>query len=96
MRQHHYYCYIAASLSRVLYVGVTNSLFHRMLEHKAGRGGSFTSKYNVNRLVWYAGFQQIAEAIAEEKRLKGWRRSRKLDLIDAFNPAWDDLSPREF
>ena len=87
-----YSVYIMASRSRVLYVGVTNDLVRRVDEHKRGLGGRFTSRYRVTRLVHREEFTRIGDAIAREKALKGWRRSRKVALIERSNPAWRDLA----
>jgi putative endonuclease len=87
-----YYVYIMASRSRVLYVGVTNDLTRRAHEHKQGLVPGFTSKYRVTRLVYYEEFADIRDAIAREKRIKGWKRSRKISLIEATNPTWEDLA----
>jgi putative endonuclease len=87
-----YYVYIMASKSRVLYVGVTGSLMARVLRHKAGEGGAFTSKYRVTRLVYFQAFQNIGDAIARETEIKGWRREKKVALIRENNPTWEDLA----
>ena len=87
-----YYIYIMASRSRVLYVGVTNDLARRVNEHKAGHGSGFTGKYRVTRLVYFEEFAEIRDAIAREKQLKDWRRSRKVQLVEKRNPTWDDLA----
>ncbi len=87
------YCvYIVASRSRVLYTGVTNDLERRVFEHKTKLTPGFTSKYNVDRLVYYEDTDDIVAAIAREKQLKSWLRSRKIALIEATNPSWSDLS----
>ena len=90
MRQ--YYVYVMASRSRTLYVGVTNDLTSRVIEHGSAAHASFTHKYRVNRLVYAEVFGDIREAIAAEKTIKGWRRNKKLALIQAANPTWLDLS----
>jgi putative endonuclease len=90
-----YYVYIMASLSGTLYIGVTNSIGRRCDEHKSGSGSSFTCRYEVDRLVHYEVFQYVNNAITREKQLKGWRRSRKIALIELENPSWRDLS-RDF
>ena len=90
-----YYVYIMASLSGTLYIGVTNSIRRRSAEHKAGEDPGFTSKYEVNRLVYFEVFQYVNNALDREKELKGWRRSRKIALIESQNPSWRDLS-RDF
>jgi putative endonuclease len=87
-----FYVYIMASRSRVLYVGVTNDLARRVDEHKRGLGACFTSKYRITRLVYFEEFVDILDAIAREKEIKGWVRSRKTRLIEGRNPTWEDLS----
>lgn len=87
-----YYVYMMASKGRVLYVGVTGNLMLRVLRHKAGEGGSFTSKYHVTRLVWYQVFESIGIAIARETEIKTWRREKKVALIVVMNPTWEDLA----
>jgi putative endonuclease len=76
----------------VLYVGVTSDLDKRIAEHRAGiHPSSFTKKYNVDRLVYYELGKDIRSAIAREKQLKGWRRAKKVALIESTNPEWRDL-----
>ncbi|MGA3348179.1 MAG: GIY-YIG nuclease family protein [Candidatus Sulfotelmatobacter sp.] len=87
-----YYVYIMASKSRVLYVGVTGFLMARVLRHRAGEGGAFTRKYRVHRLVYYHSFQNVGDAIARETEIKKWRREKKVALIHADNPTWEDLA----
>jgi putative endonuclease len=87
-----YYVYIMSSKSRVLYVGVTGSLMSRVLRHKAGQGSAFTRHYRVHRLVYYASFQNIGDAIARETEIKNWRREKKVALIRENNPTWEDLA----
>jgi len=78
--------------NKVLYTGVTADLVKRVYEHRSHEiKGSFTDKYNCIKLVWYKYFDSIEEAIAEEKRIKGGSRQRKLQLINEFNPEWKDL-----
>ena len=90
--ERHYYTYIMASLSRRVYVGVTNNLIRRTLEHKQARVLGFAEKYRINRLVYVESFQHVRYAIAREKEIKGWRRSRKVALIERENPTWADLA----
>ena len=85
-----YYVYLMASRSRALYTGVTNDLERRVPEHREGLS-RFTRKYRITRLVYYEEFADIRDAIAREKEIKGWRRSRKIDLIERRNPAWEDF-----
>ncbi len=86
------FLYILTNKSnRVLYTGVTSDLIKRVHQHKNGLGGIFTSKYKVNKLVYYQVFESIIEAITEEKRIKGGSRQQKIDLIKGLNPEWRDL-----
>ena len=80
-----------ASRSRVLYTGVTNDLARRVNEHKQGQCAGFTRRYRVTRLVYFEEFADIRDAIAREKEIKGWKRSRKTALIEERNAAWNDL-----
>ncbi|HWN58065.1 MAG TPA: GIY-YIG nuclease family protein [Methylomirabilota bacterium] len=87
-----YYVYIMSSLSRTLYIGVTNDLERRVNEHKTSAISGFTKRYNINRLVYFQETSDIAEAIAAEKKIKGLLRARKIALIEEENPTWRDLS----
>jgi len=88
-----YYTYIMCNRSnRVLYIGMTNDLSRRVLEHKHGECSSFARKYNCKKLVWYETFSDPNEAIKVEKRLKRWSRKWKLDLIEKSNPGFKDLA----
>ena len=90
---HAYYVYVLTNVKRnVMYVGVTNDLEKRVADHCDGRGGSFTRKYRLNTLVHVEEFQYVDEAIAREKEIKGWRRSKKDALVEASNPTWADLA----
>ncbi|MFZ1974813.1 MAG: GIY-YIG nuclease family protein [Candidatus Acidiferrales bacterium] len=86
------YVYILASKSGVLYTGVTSRLTGRMTEHREKLLQGFTKKYNVTRLVYREQFSDIHRAIAREKQIKGWLRSRKVALIESTNPTWKDLA----
>ena len=88
-----YYVYILSNSNRnVIYTGVTNDLIRRVYEHKNHLDkGSFTSRYNVENLVFYEVTTDIDSAIAREKQIKGWNRKRKEKLIEAKNPNWNDL-----
>ena len=92
MRSRVYCVYLMSSLSRTLYIGVTNQLDRRVLEHKQENVGSFTARYHVNRLVYFENFRQINQAIAREKEIKKLTRKGKIKLIESLNPAWKDLS----
>jgi putative endonuclease len=87
-----YYVYIMASRSLNLYTGVTSSIYHRALQHKSGEIDGFTKKYKINRLVYYEMFEHIGNAIAREKQIKAWTRAKRLALIKAMNPTWQDLA----
>lgn len=87
-----YYVYILASRTKRLYVGVTNNLERRVHEHKTGLVDGFTQRYNIHRLVYCEDYESIRDAIAREKQLKAWRRSKKVDLIETLNPEWDDMA----
>jgi putative endonuclease len=92
MAQRGGYVYILSNKSRTtLYVGVTNNLHNRVYKHKNGNGSKFTAKYKCFDLVYYVGFQTITEAINYEKKLKGWKRKWKDELIFSFNPELKDL-----
>jgi putative endonuclease len=90
--EHHYYVYIVASRSRVLYVGVTNNLRRRVRQHQLGTFEGFSAQFACKRLVWFQQFQYINQAILREKQIKSWRRDKKLSLITETNPTWLDLT----
>ena len=75
----------------VLYTGVTNNLRRRVIEHRTGQGGKFTSKYKITKLVSYECGSDINAAIDREKQIKGGSRQGKIDLINGINPGWKDL-----
>ncbi|MEA4924911.1 MAG: GIY-YIG nuclease family protein [Syntrophomonadaceae bacterium] len=88
-----YYVYILTNQSnKVLYTGITNDLERRLYEHQNKLIKGFTSKYNVNKLVYFDCTTDAVNAIAREKQIKGWTRQKKLDLISELNPQWRDLS----
>ena len=87
-----YYTYIMSSFNNsTLYIGVTNDLERRVIEHKSGLIPGFTNKYNCKKLVYYESFSDINQAIDREKQLKGWTRKRKEELIDKKNKERNDL-----
>ena len=87
-----YYTYIATNSGKTtLYTGVTGDLSLRAFQHANKVTAGFTSRYNVNRIVWYDIFDNPYDAIAAEKRIKGWRREKKLELIKSKNPKFLDL-----
>lgn len=91
---HNYAIYILASRSRSLYTGVTDNLERRMIEHRQGLVPGFTTRYRVFRLVHFESFGHIQDVIAREKEIKGWRREKKIRLIEQRNPTWEDLAAR--
>jgi putative endonuclease len=84
--------YILASKTGVLYIGVTNNLERRIAEHRQKQADAFSARYNITRLVHCEEFRYIDQAIAREKELKGWRREKKVALIEIENPRWIDLA----
>jgi putative endonuclease len=87
-----YFTYIVASRSLTLYIGITGDLRKRVFEHKRKLHEGFSATYNCNRLVWFERFNGPRAAIAREKQLKGWTRTKKIALIVSANPTWIDLS----
>ncbi len=81
-----------ASKSGTLYTGVTNDLERRVYEHRNGLAKGFTSRYRVKRLVYYESTNDVMVAIAREKQIKSWSRAKKISLVEASNPEWNDLS----
>ncbi len=87
-----YFVYIMTNQhDQVLYTGVTNDIYRRIKEHKAGNGGKFTSRYHLTKLVYYEVFDDIEDSITREKQIKGGSRQRKIDLVNEMNPDWIDL-----
>jgi putative endonuclease len=87
-----YYVYIASNgRNTVLYTGITNDIDRRMFEHKKKLVKGFTEKYNVDKLVYCEEFNSPEEAIVAEKKIKGWVRKKKIELIKGINPEFTDL-----
>jgi putative endonuclease len=82
-----YFVYIMGNESGTLYTGVTNNLMRRAYKHAEKVHEGFTKKYNVGRLVYYESYADVRDAIAREKQIKAWRRSKKLDIIRSVNPT---------
>jgi len=81
----------------VLYIGITNSLESRLWYHRnPQKSSAFTKRYKVNRIVYFESYADPMDAIAREKKLKGYRRSKKEELIQAMNPRWEDLGAQMF
>ena len=88
-----FFVYMMTNRSRVvLYTGITNDLERRVWEHQNPEGPGFTKTYKANRLVYYETYDDPIDAIAREKEIKGWRRSKKNALVETHNPNWADLS----
>jgi putative endonuclease len=92
MRDRTYFAYIMAGDSGAIYTGVTSNLPVRIRQHKQKLVPGFTQKYNITKLVWCEPHSSILAAISHEKEIKGWRRSKKVALIEKGNPGWKDLS----
>jgi len=89
-----YWVYIVASRTGTLYIGMTNNIYVRVAQHKSGEIEGFSSKYHCNRLVFWESFDDVLKAIDREKQLKGWRRAKKIVLIEHVNPRWEDLAEK--
>jgi putative endonuclease len=87
-----YWVYVVARRTGTLYIGMTNNLYVRVAQHKSGEIEGFSSKYGCNRLVYWERFDEVLKAIDREKELKGWRRAKKIVLIEAMNSRWTDLA----
>ncbi|MBZ5531655.1 MAG: GIY-YIG nuclease family protein [Acidobacteriia bacterium] len=88
-----YFVYLLASLSGTLYVGLTDNLWKRMTQHKAGMFDGFTRKYKVNRLMYFETFSDATIAGHREQQIKKWRREKKVALFAKSNAQWRDLTP---
>jgi putative endonuclease len=87
------YCvYILGSLSGTLYIGVTGNLHRRVFQHKFDPFEGFAKEHTIDRLLYWEAYGDVHRAIGREKQLKGWRRSKKVVLIESKNPQWVDLS----
>jgi len=89
--QKQFYVYIATNNSGTLYTGVTNDLRRRIYEHKNKLIHGFTSRYNIDKLIFYETFNNPEEAISAEKKIKGWDRKKKIALIKTKNPKFKEL-----
>jgi putative endonuclease len=87
-----YFVYIMTNQARTLYTGVTNNLERRVKEHKSAAAPGFTARYRMTQLIFYEATEDVRDAIAREKQIKGWTRRRKVELIDGMNPYWFDLA----
>jgi putative endonuclease len=94
MQDHNYFVYLLASARYgTLYVGVTNDLIRRAIEHRDGLVPGFTKRHSVKLLVYFEQHGSVEEAIAREKTVKRWRRDWKISMIERDNPHWQDLLP---
>lgn len=75
----------------IIYTGMTNDIVQRIYQHKNKTYKGFSSRYNLDKLVWYEEFEWVRDAIAREKQIKGWTRAKKIALIEKYNPNWNDL-----
>jgi putative endonuclease len=91
-RFYKFWVYIVASRTGTLSTGVTGFLGRRIEQHKSGAFEGFTKKYGCDRLVYYESYDDAGKAIGREKQIKGWRRDRKIALIEKMNPRWQDLA----
>ncbi len=97
MDRNQYYVYIMTNQDHtVLYTGVTNDVYRRVIEHRTGKGGSFSNRYKLYKLVYYECGNEVASAIAREKQIKAGSRRKKVELINSINPQWEDLFEKYF
>jgi putative endonuclease len=87
-----FYVYILTNQSQTLYIGMTRDLPARLQAHRDGLVPGFTSRYRLTRLIYVEVFDRASDAVTRERQLKGWKRSRKLELIQSQNPGWKDLA----
>ncbi len=88
----YYVSILANRTGGAVYVGVTSNSEGRIYQHKHKLVAGYTMRYNITRLVYYEDTSDISAAIAREKQIKAWRRSKKVALIQSVNPHWVDLS----
>jgi putative endonuclease len=93
MNSQNYFVYILTNHARhtVLYIGVTNNLEERASQHSLGSGSVFAKQYNAHKLIYFETFPDPQSAIARERQLKKWSRTKKDALITRANPEWRDL-----
>ena len=87
-----YHVYIMTNATRTLYIGATNDLERRVYEHKRKLVDGFTKRYNITWLVYYEATGDVSAALAREKQLKRWSRSKKIALVESLNLQWKDLA----
>ncbi len=91
MDKKYFIYFLASKKNGTLYIGMTNSLKSRVVQHKEGLIPGFTQKYKVNILVYFEEFMEVRDAITRETQMKRWKREWKIKLIESMNPAWKDL-----
>lgn len=91
-----YYVYVMTNRSKTLYVGITSKIRARVFQHKTGAFEGFTSRYKLDRLVYWEKFKRVGDAIGREKQMKRWTRIKKIQLIVSMNPTWKDLAEEWF
>ncbi len=91
-REKWYFVYIMTNRSKTLYIGITGAFRKRVFQHKTGAFEGFTSRYKLDRLVYWEKFKSVHYAVAREKQLKRWMRIKKIQLIVSMNPTWKDLA----
>ena len=91
MQTKQYFVYILSSLTKTLYIGMTNDLKKRVWQHKDEFVEGFTKQYKIKKLVYFEMTNDVLSAIAREKQIKKWRREKKIALIESTNPQWRDL-----
>ncbi len=96
-KEYSFYIYILINYSKtVLYVGFTNNIIRRIIEHKNDLGCKFTRKYKLKNLVYFEQCEDVYRMMEREKEIKGWRREKKINLIKSVNPNLNDLSGKLF
>lgn len=97
MAENHYFVYIMTNQDHtVLYTGITNDIQRRVIEHRSGKGGIFSTRYKIYKLVYYESGDDISRTIYREKQIKGGSRQKKIELINSMNPKWEDLFQKYF
>lgn len=92
MKTKRYFVYVVANIQRTIYIGVTSNLEQRIQQHRAKTFAGFTAQYGLTMLIYFEEFGDIRDAIDREKQLKGFRRAKKVALIELQNPQWEDLA----
>ncbi len=96
-KEYNFYIYILTNYPKtVLYVGFTNNIIRRIIEHKNDLGCKFTRKYKLKHLIYFEQCEDVYRMMEREKEIKGWRREKKIDLIKSINPNLNDLSSKLF